>query len=206
MRVFFVQFTVITVTYLEWNRSLPHSWFLRSWWTASLLVNVWKFYTITSRRDLMAPDSYNHAVVASGIVVTCHSLLTLLALAGIIPALRKYFEADPKLSHRKKEVATGESAEESDAKLFLRNIMTRASAPFIIIGLLLTLLRGFLMQLIMKYIGNVVSATSASTDVWPIIAAILQLVGIVFGYAIAFGVACTLSTIFPFPGRIRSVS
>jgi hypothetical protein len=178
--------------YLEWNRSLPHSWWLRVWWAVSLLVNIFKFYTIASRTNENGESSFKQAILASGVVVACHAVMTLFAIAGLLPGVRPFLEADFKLAQRKKGVPEGTAVTESDAKLFFRSVATRSAMPFLVSGFALTTFRGWVMQQIYAMIGNIVSATSQSTSVEPIIDAILQLVGVVFGYAIAFGLACAL--------------
>lgn len=121
--------------------------------------------------------------------------MTLFGLVGLLPSVRPYVEADPKLAQRKKGIAEA-GVGESDARLFFRSVLTRSALPFLISGFVLTCFRGWLMQLIYALIGNIVSQTSSSKTVEPIIDAILQLVGVVFGYAIAFGLAC-MSPLLP---------
>lgn len=116
-----IQFSIITVTYLEWNRSLPHSWFIRCYWCMAAGTYAIKMYNLvrtsnkvrsrnisSPRCNCSPPTAYTQPgqgndkmMLASTVLMSMHGLLAFLGLVGIIPGARKYMEANIKLAERK---------------------------------------------------------------------------------------------------------
>ena len=141
-------------------------------------------------------------VVGYSVTVAFNLLLGLLALVGLIPSMRTYLEPRLDLAFRKPEKKSeiaGESAGVSATKLFGRHSVTRDSMPWLIIGSIVSVFRGYLLQQIYQYFGNVFSATSESNpdgcsgtapdNTALIVSSIMKLVLIFSIYAVLFGVA-----------------
>lgn len=181
---------------------MPHGWFLRTIYVVTAALSIYKlaeFVHNTKSPSRTHQDMDNKRIVGYSVTVAINIVLALLGLLGAIPAIRKYLEPRFDLAFRKPD-STGEEEENpsvSATKLFWRHSVTRHSIVWIIVGTILSCLRGYLLQQIYLYFGAVFSATSESGECGAppgdntelIVTSIMKLVIIFSVYAILFGVS-----------------
>lgn len=183
---------------------MPHGWFLRLIYFITAAVSVFKlaeFVKNTHSANRTHQDMDGKRIVGYSVTVAFNVILAILGLLGIIPSLRKYLEPRMDLAFRKpdssKEAQQEENMGVSATKLFWRHSVTRESILWLIAGAVLSIFRGYLLQQIYLYFGNVFSATSEGGECGGtpgdntamIVTSIMKLVIVFSVYAILFGVS-----------------
>lgn len=190
------------VTYLEWNRSLPHGWFLRVFWLFADGIAI--FNLVQQGRYLSENPNADTGIagplfIRYAVSVVCTSILAGFGLIGLIPPIRRILEANFELAFRKPETkAAEESVDMSATKLFWRHSVTRYSVAWLIMGTLISFARGYLLQQVYKYFGNVFAATSETSghcggpptdNTGAIVTSIMWMVLVFTIYAVCFGLS-----------------
>lgn len=184
---------------------MPHGWFLRLIYVLTAAVSVFKlaeFVKNTQAPSRVHQDTDSKRVIGYSVTVAFNVILAVLGLLGMIPYIRSALEPRFELAFRKPNSKAAESEDEesmgvSATKLFWRHSVTRDSIAWLITGAILSCFRGYLLQQIYLYFGNVFSATSEGGECGGppidntalIVTSIMKLVVVFSVYAILFGVS-----------------
>lgn len=184
---------------------MPHGWFLRLLYIVTAAVSVFKlaeFVKNTHAPSRVHQDTDSKRVIGYSVTVAFNVILGVLGLLGMIPFVRSFLEPRLDLAFRKPDSNAAEGEEEesmgvSATKLFWRHSVTRDSILWLIAGAVLSCFRGYLLQQIYLYFGNVFSATSEGGECGGppvdntalIVTSIMKLVIVFSVYAILFGVS-----------------
>eukprot|EP01125_Pyxidicula_operculata_P005634 TRINITY_DN1975_c0_g1_i2.p1 TRINITY_DN1975_c0_g1~~TRINITY_DN1975_c0_g1_i2.p1 ORF type:complete len:957 (-),score=208.19 TRINITY_DN1975_c0_g1_i2:858-3728(-) len=199
-----VWFTVMSIVYLEWNRSLPHHKFIRFSWGLAAVVEGFYAVTVIRRPNYLdvLPVSYK---VGRSIIFALHLILMIYGILGAFPTLRKYFEADETKSERHKGKKQGEEEGGSDVRgalgLLWKHTVRLETGPWLFLGFIASVARGFLLQLIYQYYGRVFDSTDECNtninndkivthcDRSETVVAVTNLLAVFSGHAVAGGIA-----------------
>lgn len=212
-------FAIVSIIYLEWNRSIPHHWSLRLFWFLPVAINILRVISYTN----ILNDAYGGAEWEAfelrrhrAIVVTIllHILLALVGVLGFIPKMRDYLEPNrvyaqykPDLERERRLLESKKARQapkegNNESSLFLKTIVTRSTVFWIASGFIFALARGGIMQVVFIFYGLVFQSTQSikdgkcSEDINDIISSlsekITMLVGIFVTYAFVNGMSIFL--------------
>lgn len=158
-----------TILYMEWNRSLPHYLGSRIFWILGAIASGIKLHSLIGLSSTTHINFWNNLEV-NIILTTLYVLMAVIGAVGIIPAIRKWVEPNPKLSQVVQPVDYSEDDRPASIRDFLKLVFAkgrRTALVWLLIGMGAAASKGYIMQSINGYDGQLFNeARSMNTVRW----------------------------------------
>lgn len=151
----FTYLFMLGILYLEWNRSLPHTPFIRILWLVTFIVGCIKIHGLVqlNKIDSKAVFQYFDGLILNFFYFSFQTILAIIGIVGFIPPIRRVLEPDV----NKSELIHDNMEETASFVDFLKLLFSkgnRIAVLFLTFGILMAVIKGYLMTYVNKVEGE----------------------------------------------------